>query len=61
MRLLSENEILAHLRNHRPRSPGDEWDWGPRQDLYAELKRRNLAETTIDKLASDGPRQRRNK
>ena len=47
---MTEDQILEHLRNHCPRSPGDEWDWEPRQELYVELKRRNLAEPAIDEL-----------
>ena len=50
LRLMTEDQILEHLRNHCPRYPGDEWDWDPERELYAELKRRNLAEPAIDEL-----------
>ena len=58
LRLMSEDQILEHLRSHCPLSPGEEWDWEPRQELYAELERRNLAEPAIDELVFNGPRRR---
>lgn len=61
LRLMSEDQILEHLRNHCPLSPGEEWDWEPTQQLYAELKRRDLTEPAIDELVFNGPSRRRKK
>ena len=59
LRLMSEDQILEHLRYHRPRSRGDEWDWWPKQELYEELKRRKLNESAVDELVFDGRPGRR--
>ena len=59
LRLMTEDQILEHLRYHCPQSPGDEWDWEPTQELYAELKRRNLAEPAIDELVFGSRSKRR--
>lgn len=59
LRLMSEEQILEHLRYHRPRSRRDEWDWWPKQELYEELKRRKLNESEIDELVFDGRQGRR--
>ena len=58
LRLMSEEQILEHLRFHRPRSCRDEWDWWPKQELYAELERRKLDESEIDELIFDSRRRR---
>ena len=58
LRLMSEDQILEHLRYHRPQSRRDEWDWWPKQELYEELKRRKLNESAIDELVFDGRRRR---
>ena len=59
LRLMSKDQIVEHLRYHCPRSREDRWDWEPRQELYAELERRNLAEPAIDELVFNGPRRHR--
>lgn len=56
LRLMTEEQILGHLRYHRPLKRRDEWEWGPRQELYEELNRRSLAESAIDELVFSGGR-----
>ena len=59
LRLMSKDQILEHLRSHCPLSLGEEWDWEPTQQLYAELRRRDLPEAAIDELVFNGPKRRR--